>query len=117
MKLLKSWYVPTLTAAVTKMSPPRLNQAAAQPQPLPPRMQLQWYSPPAVGNAEAICAMHKATTKQNPTPTGQTIPAAAPPTAQKPSCRDVIPPARMQMMEKEMAKLENPFILRNNSCA
>ena len=51
--------------------------------------------------------MHSATISENATPTGQTIPAAAPPTAQTPSCSEVMPPARMQIVENEMAKFEN----------
>jgi hypothetical protein len=78
-------------------------------------MELQWYRPPAVGKAEAMCAMQSATRKQKTTPTGQTMPAAAPPTALTPNWSEVIPPAMMQMIENEMAKFENPLILRNSS--
>src|SRR5450432_3966424 len=73
-KLMNKLYVPTLTAAVTKISPNRLSQAVAQPQPLPPRIELQWYRPPAVGNAEATWAMHRATINAKPKPIGQTMP-------------------------------------------
>ena len=48
---------------------------------------------------------------------GQPIPMEAPPAALKPSWNEVMPPARMQMMENEMAKFENPLIRRDNSCA
>src|SRR5260221_639338 len=41
------------------------------------------------------------------------MPAAAPPTALTPSCSEVMPPARMQMMENEMAKLEKPLMRRS----
>jgi len=37
--------------------------------------------------------------------------------ALKPSWKEVMPPARMQMMEKEMAKLEKPLIRRDSSWA
>jgi hypothetical protein len=61
--------------------------------------------------------MHSATITENATPSGQTTPAAAPPTALTPSCSDVMPPARMQMIEKEIAKLEKPPMRRSSSCA
>src|SRR5215472_464673 len=56
---------PALMAAKTKMSPTRLNHAVVQPQPRPPRIDAQWYSPPAVGNADAICAIVAATAREN----------------------------------------------------
>ena len=61
--------------------------------------------------------MDSATTSENATPSGQTIPAAAPPTALTPSCNEVMPPARMQIVEKAMAKFENALIRRRSSCA
>ena len=45
------------------------------------------------------------------------MPMAAPPTEQNPTWNDVTPPARMQMMESEMAKFENPPRTRANSWA
>jgi hypothetical protein len=39
---VKRLYTPTLTEAMTKMSPSMLNHAVAQPQPRPPRMEDQW---------------------------------------------------------------------------
>ena len=45
------------------------------------------------------------------------MPAAAPPTALMPSCSDVMPPARMQMIENEIAKFEKPLMRRSSSCA
>ena len=41
----------------------------------------------------------------------------APPTVQKPTWNEVIPPARMQMIEREIAKFEKPLIRRASSCA
>ena len=61
--------------------------------------------------------MHSATISENATPTGQTIPAAAPPTALTPSCSEVMPPARMQIVENEIAKFENAPIRRRSSWA
>src|SRR5947209_3821063 len=49
--------VPTLIAASTATRPARLNHAVAHPHPRPPRVAAQWYSPPAVGNADAIWPM------------------------------------------------------------
>ena len=93
-----------------------LNHAVAQPQPRPPRMLLQWYSPPAVGNALAIWPMPSATTTAKMTPSGQPMPMLAPPAAVNPFGNAVMPPARMQMIEKLMAKLENPLMRRDSSC-
>ena len=49
-------------------------------------------------------------------PTGQPMPMEAPPVAQSARWKEVTPPARMQMMEKLMAKLENPPMRLSNSC-
>ena len=49
IRLLNSRYTPTSTEETTKIRPSRLTKAVAQPQPRPPRMEDQWYSPPAVG--------------------------------------------------------------------
>ena len=46
---------------------------------------------------------------------GQPSPMAAPPTLQNPCGNDVMPPARMQMIDSEMAKFENPLIRRSSS--
>ena len=40
------------------------------------------------------------------------MPIEAPPAAAKPSWNEVMPPARMQMIENEIAKLEKPLIRR-----
>ena len=39
------------------------------------------------------------------------------PPVRKPTWNEVMPPARMQMIEKEIAKFENPPMRRVNSCA
>src|SRR3982751_5583644 len=57
-------YVPTLIAARTVTRPARLNQAVAQPQPRPPRIDAQWYRPPAVGKAEATWPIVAATASE-----------------------------------------------------
>src|SRR5687767_13245030 len=103
---LSSPYRPTSTDATTKIRPIRLNQAVAQPQPLPPRIELQWYRPPAVGYADAICAIAIATMKANMPPTSQPIPIDAPPAALSPVPNAVMPPATIQMIANEIAKLE-----------
>ena len=50
-------------------------------------------------------------------PTIQPTIAVKPPPVQKPTWNEVMPPARMQMMENEIAKLENPCMRRDSSCA
>ena len=42
-------YTPKLTDATTKIMPSKLNHAVHQPKPLPPKIEPQWYKPPAVG--------------------------------------------------------------------
>src|SRR5437868_10435780 len=99
-------------AARTVIKPARLNQAVAQPQPRPPRMAAQWYSPPAVGNADATWPIVSATSSENRQHSGQPNPTAAPPTLHRPTWNDVTPPARMQTTDSEMAKFENAPMLR-----
>ena len=108
-------YVPTLIAASTVISPARLNQAVAQPQPRPPRIAAQWYSPPAVGNVEASCPIVAATASANKLTSGHPRPIDAPPTLHRPRWNDVTPPARMQMIDKDNAKFENPPSRRASS--
>src|SRR5260370_35714398 len=93
-------------AARTASRPSRLNQAVTQPQPRPPRMAAQWYSPPAVGKADATCPMVNATTSANSDASGQPRPIDAPPTLHRPIWNDVTPPARMQMSVSDRAALE-----------
>src|SRR6516164_9024443 len=95
-------------AARTVTSPARLNQAVAQPQPRPPRIADQWYSPPAVGKVEASWPIVAATASANRLTSGQPRPIDAPPTPQNPRWNDVIPPARMQLIDRDNAKFENP---------
>jgi len=47
---------------------------------------------------------------------GQPRPKAAPPTLDSPWWKDVTPPARMQMIDIEIAKFEKPLIFRSSSC-
>ena len=65
-------------AASTVTRPSRLSQAVSQPQPRLPRMEAQWYSPPAVGKAEAIWAMPRATSKEKAAETVKALKALAP---------------------------------------
>src|SRR5215212_8752354 len=101
-------YKYTSTDDTTKIRPSRLNQAVSQPQNFPPRIEPQWYKPPAVGYAEAICPMLKATNRLNRPPTNQPTNAPPPPVELKAAANEEIPPARMQMIENEIAKFENP---------
>ena len=50
-------------------------------------------------------------------PTIQPMPAPAPPTEEIAWAKLLMPPERMQMIEKEMAKFENLDMERCNSCA
>ena len=50
-------------------------------------------------------------------PTIQPRNTPAPPPAEKPDWKEVMPPARMQMMENEIAKLEKPPMRLASSCA
>src|SRR5215468_6128684 len=104
-------------AASTVISPARLNQAVAQPQPRPPRIADQWYSPPAVGNVEASCPIVAATARANRPASGQPRPIAAPPTLHNPRWNDVTPPARMQMIDRDNAKFEKAPSRRASSWA
>ena len=61
--------------------------------------------------------MAAATISEKAQESGQPMPMEAPPAALKPSWKEVMPPARMQMMENEMAKLEKPLIRRDSSWA
>src|SRR3982751_22416 len=65
--------------ARTVTSPARLNHAVIQPQPRPPRVAAQWYSPPAVGNADAIWPIVAATHRANRTTSGHPSPIHGPP--------------------------------------
>ncbi len=49
IRFWNSSQTPTSTEDTTKIRPSRLTKAVAQPQPRPPRIDDQWYNPPAVG--------------------------------------------------------------------
>ena len=72
---------------------------------------------PAMARGEAICAIAIAKTAETPLPTIQPMPAPAPPTDDVAWAKELMPPDRMQIIENEMAKFENPPIVRNSSCA
>ena len=50
-------------------------------------------------------------------PAIQPIPAPAPPTEEMACANELMPPERMQMIEKEIAKFENLDMERCSSCA
>ena len=50
-------------------------------------------------------------------PRGQPMPIAAPPAPDVAWASELMPPDRMQMIEKEIAKFEKPPMLRANSWA
>ena len=66
-------------------------------------MDAQWYSPPAVGKAEATCAIVAAKAIASSVPANQPTTTPPPPAALKPRWNDVMPPAKMQMMDSEIA--------------
>ena len=45
------------------------------------------------------------------------MPIAAPPAPEVACASELMPPERMQMIEKEMAKLEKRYMERESSCA
>ncbi len=61
--------------------------------------------------------MATAKTSDTKQPSGQPMPIAAPPAPDVACASELMPPERMQMMEKETAKLENWLILLSSSWA
>ncbi|MCY1401493.1 hypothetical protein D9M71_166120 [compost metagenome] len=59
--------------------------------------------------------MAMANTPEIRQPSGQPMPIDAPPAPEVPWASELMPPDRMQMIEKEMAKLENTP-MRRDSC-
>jgi hypothetical protein len=59
--------------------------------------------------------MVAATAREKRQTSGQPSPKAAPPTLESPWWNEVTPPARMQMIEREMAKFEKAPIPRGSS--
>src|SRR3954470_9964668 len=113
--LIANWHRPRLTAATAVTSPARLRQPATQPQPSPPSSAAHSHGPPARGKAETIWPMVSATASANRQQSGQPIPTDAPPTLQKPTEKDVMPPDRMQMVDIAMAQLANGPISRGGA--
>ena len=70
-----------------------------------------------MGKEEAICPIPKATLKARMPPTSQIRKAPPDPSALNAAGKAEIPPARIQMMENEIAKFENPLMRRESSCA
>src|SRR5579883_3123014 len=110
---------PKSIAAVTANSPRKLYQPVNQAHCrlfLRASRAAQKYSPPAVGYAEQISAM-PIPTRRTKTPTsGQPMLMAIGPPETMAIPYDVIAPARIEMMENEMAKFEKPLNRRCNSC-
>ena len=72
--------------------------------------------PPEVGYAETSSDMHKPMIKMKAAMIGQPHEMATGPPLFQAWPKVVKQPARMEMIEKEMAKLENPLQVRFNSC-
>ena len=61
--------------------------------------------------------MASANMPDNRQPTIQPMPAPAPPTEEMACAKELMPPDRIQMIENEIAKLENFDMLRESSWA
>ena len=72
--------------------------------------------PPEVGNADTSSDMQKPMTRMNSEMIGQPHAIAAGPPLFQPSPKLVKQPARMEMIENEIAKLEKPDQDRFSSC-
>ena len=72
--------------------------------------------PPEVGYADTNSDMHRPMQRMNIDTIGQPQAIAAGPPLFQPRPKLVKHPARIEMIEKEMAKLENPDQLRLSSC-
>src|SRR5262245_10950634 len=103
--------------AIAAICPMMLNQAVNQPQPLPPSLHDQWYIAPDVGSALASSAMLQTTASVKSVTRGQPKAISAGPPIFNPWPYSVTAPVRIEMIENEMAKFENPPIVRNSSCA
>src|SRR5690349_11628934 len=57
------------------------------------------------------------TSSENKPPTNQPTNAPPPPVELKAAANDEIPPAKIQIIENEIAKFENPLMRRESSCA
>src|SRR5947207_12941396 len=104
-------------AASVASWPVMLSQAVNQPQPLPPSRHAQWYIAPDEGSEDASSAMLSATASVNTLTSGQPNAISAGPPIVSPCEYSVTAPVRIEMIENEMAKFENPPIVRNNSWA
>src|SRR6201992_3773930 len=72
--------------------------------------------PPDVGNAETSSDMQKPMTRMKSATSGQPQGTAAGPPLFQPTPKVVKQPARMEMIENEMAKFEKPDHDRLSSC-
>ena len=72
--------------------------------------------PPEVGNAETSSDMHRPMTRMKAEMIGQPHAMAAGPPLFQPRPKLVKQPARIEMIENEMAKLEKPDQERFSSC-
>src|SRR5262245_26806660 len=103
--------------ASAAIRPMMLQQATRHAQAGPPRAAAQWYLAPDVGFAEHSSDMQAATARVNSVATGQPRDISRGPPISKPYPNSVTAPVRIEMMENEMAKFENPPISRINSWA
>src|SRR5690348_1433322 len=103
--------------AVMVIWPTMFIHAVTHAQLLPPSRYAQKYNPPAVGYAEASSAIEAATQRVKRLTIGQPTVLMTGPANLSPEPYSSTAPVRMEMIEKEMAKLENPPISRNSCCA
>jgi len=72
--------------------------------------------PPDVGYAETSSDMHRPMTRMKAETIGQPQAIAAGPPLFQPTANVVKQPARIEMIENEMAKFEKPDQFRDSSC-
>src|SRR6476620_11624515 len=72
--------------------------------------------PPEVGNADTSSDMHRPMTRMKAETSGQPQKMAIGPPLFQPTAKVVKQPARIEMIENEIAKLENPLHERLSSC-
>src|SRR5712691_8055553 len=107
----------TLIPAVIDTCPIMFSHAVTHAHRRPPSRNAQKYSPPAVGYALAISAIDAATASVKRLTTGHPTELTTGPANFSPYPYSSTAPVRMEMMEKETAKFENPPISRKSCCA
>src|SRR5690242_7610987 len=103
--------------AVMATCPIMFSHAVVHAQVFPPSRNAQKYKPPAVGYAEAISAIDAATASVSTLTRGQPTEFTIGPANFSPYPYNSTAPVRIEMIENETAKFENPPISRKSCCA